>query len=92
MTSEFAKSELCAKTDVVSPVLLVESVDLRSATPPSHTVAECDEEGVPGPDGILQGRLMNSESLANLESLLGHMSDDCQAELTDLITDFQIVC
>ena len=43
---------------------------------------------MPGPDGgILQGRL-NSESLANLESLLGHLSD-CQAELTDLITDFQ---
>lgn len=45
---------------------------------------------MPGPDGILQGRLMNSESLANflLLCLLGHMADDCQAELTDLITEF----
>lgn len=43
---------------------------------------QCDEQGVPGPDGgILQGRL-NSESLANLESLLGHPSH-CQAELTE---------
>lgn len=52
-----------------------------------HNQWQCDEEGVPGPDCILQGRLMNSESLANLERL-GHLSD-CLAELTDLIPDFQ---
>lgn len=39
LSSEMAKSELHAKTDVVSPVLLVESVDRMSARPPSQSVA-----------------------------------------------------
>ena len=48
-----------------------------------------DDDGVNAPDECrLRGRLRNSETLASLESLLGHLSPDHSAELTALIREY----
>lgn len=48
-----------------------------------------DSDGIPEPDdGLLSGRLKNSESLRNLDSLLSHLSDEQRVELTELISEF----
>lgn len=44
------------------------------------------EDGLPAADpAVLQGRLKNSESLGNLQVLLGHLSASKQADIVSLI-------
>lgn len=60
------------------PVLLVSSV------------SESQEvDGVPEPDdSLLYGRLKNSETLRNLDSLLLHLTESKRGELSDLIQKY----
>lgn len=52
-------------------------------------VVEQGGDGVPGPDdGVLSGRLRNSESLARLEAMLAHLSLVQRSELVKLIEGF----
>lgn len=64
--------------DKVHPVLLVSSV------------SESQEvDGVPEPDdSLLYGRLKNSETLRNLDSLLLHLTESKRGELSDLIQKY----
>lgn len=62
---------------VVSPVSLADSVVVSG------------DDGVPGPDDVLLcGRLKNSESLSQLDSLLSHLSPSQRSELILLIKEF----
>lgn len=54
--------------------------------PSDSSVAEEIEEGIRVTDNcVLQGRLKNSESLANLDQLLGHLPESQKAEMICLI-------
>ena len=48
-----------------------------------------ETDGVPEPDdSLLSGRLKNSESLCNLQSLLSHLPEEQRVELVELIGRF----
>ena len=71
----------------VKPVALVSSVGGVSS-PSLDSV----EEKIESPDvAVLQGRLSNSESLKNLDKLLGHLPAVQGKELSDLILSFPVL-
>lgn len=57
--------------------------------PSSVPVEEDEEEDVSGPgDGVLRPRLKNSETLADLSGLVGHLSEEQGGELRELLAAF----
>lgn len=70
----------------------VQSSDVHPAcvsVSPSPVMAEQGGDGVPGPDdAVLYGRLKNSETLQNLDGLLGHLEVSRRAQLVSLIRHY----
>ncbi|XP_010775497.1 ubiquitin-associated protein 2-like [Notothenia coriiceps] len=63
-----------------------ESKPLSAAVAVGSQFSGGEDDGVTAPDeSLLRGKLKNTETLRNLESLLGHMSAEGRSELTALI-------
>lgn len=73
-----------AISSVVSPVAVVSPV---SEVCPSGCDPMCEEE-LCTPDGVLKGRLRNSEALARVQEMLQHLSESERGDLIGLIYEF----
>lgn len=69
--------------DGVSSATVAAVVEVPSS--PLMVAAEVDDDG---PDAVLQPRLRNSQTLASLDSVVGHLSTKQSAELKALILSF----
>ena len=55
---------------------------------PQHSVVQEDDGVTPPDESLLRGRLKNSETLRNLDTLLGQLSVERRAELSTLIAGY----
>ena len=69
----------------VQPVALANTV---VASPPQPVAVTEREESVTFDQALLYGRLKNTETLANLDTLLGHLQQSKRVELAELICRF----
>ena len=72
--------------DLVKPVSIASAVEASHASP--FLVAAGGEDVVGPDDCVLLPRLKNSEALAELDTLFGHLSADRASEVRKLLSDF----
>lgn len=75
--------------DLIMPVSLAAVVEAPRAHETPYVVTASSGEDVVGPDDcVLKPRLRNSEKLAELNTLFGHLSGERASELSSLLSDF----
>lgn len=83
----YVRSSVLAATPEVKPVALAAGVG-GSGPLPALMATGVEEELTSPDDGMLRGRLRNSESLSKLDLLLGHLADSQRVELEEVIKEF----
>lgn len=87
--SRFPVSAAAESSDLVIPVSLAAVVGAPRAIETPYMGAESSGEDVVGPDDcVLKPRLRNSEKLAELNTLFGHLPGERASELSSLLSDF----